>query len=109
MRGRRSGSVLMPARYLLDRNTASYVIKGNIPRVREHLVKVPMALVSISPVTEAELRFGVARRPDVARLRIAVEEFLLRVDALPWGFRGPRGTTRMCAPPSNAMVRRWVT
>ncbi len=74
----------MPTRYLLDTNTASYVIKGNIPRVRERLVKVPMAQVSISAVTEAELRFGVARRPEAARLRIAVEEFLLRVDALPW-------------------------
>ncbi len=74
----------MPTRYLLDTNTASYVIKGNIPRVRERLVKVPMAQVSISAVTEGELRFGVARRPEAARLRTAVEEFLLRVDALPW-------------------------
>ena len=47
----------MPTRYLLDTNMASYVIKGNIPRVREHLLKVPMAQVSISAVTEAELRF----------------------------------------------------
>ena len=53
----------MPARYLLDTNTVSYVIKGNIPRVREHLLKVPMAQVAISVITEAELRFGVARRP----------------------------------------------
>jgi hypothetical protein len=27
--------------YLLDTNTASYVIKGNIPRVRQRLLKVP--------------------------------------------------------------------
>jgi tRNA(fMet)-specific endonuclease VapC len=74
----------MPVRYLLDTNTASYVIKGNIPRVRERLVKVPMAQVSISTVTEAELRFGVARKPEATQLRIAIEEFLLRVDALPW-------------------------
>jgi tRNA(fMet)-specific endonuclease VapC len=74
----------MPVRYLLDTNTASYVIKGNIPRVRERLVKVPMAQVSISTVTEAELRFGVARKPETTQLRIAIEEFLLRVDALPW-------------------------
>ena len=74
----------MPTRYLLDTNMASYVIKGNIPCVRERLLKVPMAQVSISAVTEAELRFGVARRPEAARLKIAVEEFLLRVDRLPW-------------------------
>jgi tRNA(fMet)-specific endonuclease VapC len=74
----------MPARYLLDTNMASYVIKGNIPRVRERLVRVPMAEVGISVITEAELRFGVARKPEAARLREAVEEFLLRVEILPW-------------------------
>jgi len=70
-------------RYLLDTNTASYVIKGNYPRVRERLLKVPMAEVGISVVTEAELRFGSVRKPEAARLH-AVEEFLLRVDVLPW-------------------------
>jgi tRNA(fMet)-specific endonuclease VapC len=74
----------MPVRYLLDTNTASYVIKGNFPRVRERLLKVPMSEVGISVVTEAELRFGVARKPEVVRLKTAVEEFLLRVEALSW-------------------------
>jgi tRNA(fMet)-specific endonuclease VapC len=31
------------------------------------------------------LRFGVARRPEAVKLKTAVEEFLLRVDLLPWG------------------------
>lgn len=70
--------------YLLDTNIASYVIKGNIPQVRQRLLRVPIAEVSISVVTEAELRFGVARKPEAVRLKIAVEEFLLRVDVLPW-------------------------
>lgn len=74
----------MPVRYLLDTNTASYIIKGNIPRVRERLLKVPMADVGISAVTEAELRFGVARRPEATKLKLAVEEFLLRLALLPW-------------------------
>jgi len=74
----------MTPRYLLDTNTASYVIKGNVPRVREHLLTIPMAQISISAVTEAELLFGAARRPEATRLRVAVQEFLLRVDSLPW-------------------------
>src|ERR1700680_3548157 len=74
----------MLARYLLDTNMASYVIKGNLPRVRERLLKVPMAEVGISVVTEAELRFGVAQKPEAVRLKAAVEEFLLRVEVLPW-------------------------
>ncbi len=74
----------MAVRYLLDTNTASYVIKGNFPHVRERLLKIPMAEVGISVVTEAELRFGVARRPEATTLKTVVEEFLLRVEVLPW-------------------------
>lgn len=74
----------MAGRYLLDTNTASYIIKGNVPRVRERLLRVPMAQVAVSTVTEAELRFGVARKPEARRLATGVEEFLLRVDILPW-------------------------
>lgn len=74
----------MPVRYLLDTNIASYVIKGNVPRVRENLRRVPMADVGISAVTEAELRFGVARKPHANRLELAVEEFLIRVEILAW-------------------------
>lgn len=74
----------MPVRYLLDTNMASYVIKGNVPRMRERLLKVPMADVGVSVVTDAELRFGIARKPEAVRLKTAVEEFLLRVEVLPW-------------------------
>jgi tRNA(fMet)-specific endonuclease VapC len=75
----------MAVRYLLDTNTATCVIKGNMPHVRERLLAVPMAEVGISTVTEAELRLGVARLPHAERLAIAVEEFLLRLEILPWG------------------------
>lgn len=80
----------MPGRYLLDTNTASFVIKGNIPRVRERLLKVPMAQLAISAVTEAELLFGAARKPEAVRLKVAVEEFLLRVEALHWDSNAAR-------------------
>ena len=43
-----------------------------------------MAQLAISAVTEGELRFGLARRPEATRLRQVVEEFLLRVAILPW-------------------------
>jgi tRNA(fMet)-specific endonuclease VapC len=74
----------MAVRYLLDTNTVSYIIKGNFPRVRERLLEVPMSEVGISVTTEAELRFGVARLPQAARLGIVVEEFLMRVEVLVW-------------------------
>jgi tRNA(fMet)-specific endonuclease VapC len=74
----------MTSRYLLDTNIASYVIKGNIPAVRRRIVQVPMAQLAISAVTEGELRYGAALRPDAARLRSIVDEFLLRMTILPW-------------------------
>jgi tRNA(fMet)-specific endonuclease VapC len=74
----------MAIRYLLDTNTVSYVIKGSFPRIREHLLRVPMSDIGISVITEAELRFGVARLPQAAKLGMVVEEFLLRAEVLSW-------------------------
>jgi len=71
-------------RYMLDTNIASYIIKGRSPTIREHLLNVPMANVSISVITEAELLRGVAKKPEAKQLPIAVKEFLLRVEILPW-------------------------
>ncbi len=75
----------MALQFLLDTNTASYIIKGNIPNVRERLRRVPIAVVGISSVTEAELRFGVERTPQSSRLALAVEEFIVHLEVLPWG------------------------
>jgi tRNA(fMet)-specific endonuclease VapC len=80
----------MTVRYLVDTNTVSFIIKGNVPRVRERLLEVPMSQVLISAVTEAELLFGAARRHDAVRLRTAIDEFLLRVDSLPWDSKAAR-------------------
>jgi tRNA(fMet)-specific endonuclease VapC len=74
----------MACRYLLDTNIASYIIKGNVPAVRRRLLKVPMAQVAISTVTEGELTYGVARRPEATNLQTVVREFLLRLAILPW-------------------------
>ena len=87
----------MAIRYLLDTNTASYIIRGNFPRVRERLLKVPMAEVGISVVTEAELRFGVARRPEAATLKRVVEEFLLRMEVLAWNSEAAQHYARIRA------------
>jgi len=71
-------------RYLLDTNIASCIIKGNSPVIDRYLVKVPMAQLAISAVTEGELRFGAARLPHAARLHNLIEDFFLRVAVLPW-------------------------
>ncbi|GAB3555003.1 type II toxin-antitoxin system VapC family toxin [Noviherbaspirillum agri] len=79
-----NGGMERPLRYMLDTNTASYIIKGNPPVVRERLRQVPMASVCISAVTQAELLLGLEKKPDATKLRELVNEFLLRVEILPW-------------------------
>ena len=74
----------MTVRYLLDTNIASCVIKGNSPAVDRRLVKVAMAELAVSAVTEGELRFGAARLPQATRLHNMIEDFFLRVAILPW-------------------------
>lgn len=70
--------------YMLDTNTASYIIKGKPSEVRKHLVDVPMESVCISSITQAELLHGVAKKPEAKRLPLIVKEFLIRVEILPW-------------------------
>ena len=70
-------------RYLLDTNTVSHLLKAH-PVVGRRIVAVPMASLCISAITEGELLFGLAKRPDAKRLHIAVKELLRRVDVLSW-------------------------
>ena len=70
-------------RYMLDTNTVSYLIKGH-PAISRRVVSVPMASLCVSSITQGELLFGLAKRPEAKRLHMAVREFLLRVDVLPW-------------------------
>ena len=70
-------------RYMLDTNAVSHLIRGH-SALTQRLLAVPMASVSISAITEGELRFGLAKRPRAVRLHQAVKEFLLCVEVLPW-------------------------
>ncbi|TAJ75775.1 MAG: type II toxin-antitoxin system VapC family toxin [Gallionellaceae bacterium] len=70
-------------RYMLDTNTVSYLIKKH-PAVAQRVMGVPMASLCISSITEGELLFGLAKRPDAKRLHAVVRELLLRVGVLPW-------------------------
>lgn len=70
-------------RYMLDTNMVSYLIKEH-PSVARRVVAVPMASLCISAITEGELLFGLAKRPEAKRLHLAVRELLRCVDVLPW-------------------------
>ena len=68
---------------MLDTNTVSYLIKQH-PAVVQHVLATPIASLCISSVTEGELLFGLANRPEAKRLHLVVREFLLRVETMPW-------------------------
>jgi tRNA(fMet)-specific endonuclease VapC len=70
--------------YLLDTNTVSYYVAGNPPQVRERLDSIGRGATTVSTITEAELRYGVARNPNAIRRRKAVESFLGDASILPW-------------------------
>jgi tRNA(fMet)-specific endonuclease VapC len=74
----------MAVRYLLDTNTASYIIKGNSQAVDRRLVRISMVDLGISTITEGELRFGAARLPKAVRLHGLIENFVQHVTVLPW-------------------------
>ena len=69
---------------MLDTNIASHVIRGDLPAVRQRVLMVPMERLVISSVTEAELRYGVAKRGYPKALTQAVDLFLERVETLAW-------------------------
>jgi tRNA(fMet)-specific endonuclease VapC len=73
----------MPTLYMLDTNTVSHIIKRH-PQAIARLLAVPMHKVCISAITAGELALGLAKRPQAVALQAAVQEFLRRVEVMPW-------------------------
>jgi tRNA(fMet)-specific endonuclease VapC len=72
--------------YLLDTNTLSYIAKGKSQAARARLASLRAGEnVCISSITEAEVRYGLAKRPQAHRLHAAVEALLFKLQILPWG------------------------
>ena len=68
---------------MLDTNSVSHLLREH-PAVVRRVMAAPMASLCLSAITEAELRYGLAKRPDAKRLHRAVGELLLRLDVLSW-------------------------
>jgi tRNA(fMet)-specific endonuclease VapC len=89
--------VKLPVIYMLDTNTVAYIVDGRSKTARLRLAEVPQRIsVVISAITEAEIRYGLAKKPAAIRLREAMEEFLSRITVLPWNSDAARtyGTMR---------------
>ena len=68
---------------MLDTNTVSQLVRGHAG-VAARVVAVAMTDLCLSAVTEGELKFGLAKRPEARRLHVAVSELLKRIVVLPW-------------------------
>jgi tRNA(fMet)-specific endonuclease VapC len=75
--------------YLLDTNTVSYILNGRSKAARVKL-DANLGDSAISAVTEGELRFGLAKKPEAVKLRKAIESFLAIVTVLPWNSEAAR-------------------
>lgn len=71
----------MSAVLMLDTNAISALVKGQAGGLSMTLERRSFC---ISVITEAELRFGLARRPVNADLRSIIENLLLATDIRPW-------------------------
>ncbi|MEA9602847.1 MULTISPECIES: type II toxin-antitoxin system VapC family toxin [unclassified Polynucleobacter] len=68
---------------MLDTNTISSLIKKN-PVVSRKIASVPMERLCLSVISEGEILYGLAKKPNARNLHLVVQEFLKRVDVLVW-------------------------
>ena len=70
------------ARYMLDTDTCSYIMKRSHQPVLRRLQEVPVSEVCISVVTKSELLFGVEVSPRREQDELALTAFLTHVQVL---------------------------
>jgi len=70
------------ARYMLDTDTCSYIMKRSNQTVLKRLQAVPVTDVCISVITKSELLFGVEVSPRRMQDATALKAFLPHVDVL---------------------------
>jgi tRNA(fMet)-specific endonuclease VapC len=64
--------------YMLDTNMVSYIVKGHSQAARARMLNMEdNEVVCLSAITEAEIRYGLAKRPEATALRERMEWFLL--------------------------------
>ena len=70
--------------YVLDTDTVSYLVRGKTPALDAHVATMSKKHLCISAVTRGELLYGLKLKDGAHRLAQLVDQFLLRVQCLPW-------------------------
>lgn len=72
--------------YLLDTNMVSYIVKGRSLIASDKLVALSgNEVAAVSTITVAEIRYGLAKRPEATALKSLMNRFLASIQVLPWG------------------------
>ena len=71
-------------RYLLDTNSFSYAVRQRSQAFNQRFQSIHASSIAVSVVTEAELLFGLARRPEAHALSRSVHALLGNIAILPW-------------------------
>ena len=70
---------------MLDTNMVSYMVSGRSPAARRMCLETERhGAIGLSVISEAEIRFGLEKKPEAARLRDTFEEFFASIQILPW-------------------------
>ena len=72
--------------YLLDTNMVSYIVKGRSFAASDRLVALSGDdTAAVSSITVAEIRYGLAKKPEATALKSLMDSFLASIQVLPWG------------------------
>ena len=72
--------------YLLDTNMVSYIVKGRSLAASDKLIALSdNEVAAISAITVAEVRYGLAKKPEATALRSLMDVFLARIQVFSWG------------------------
>ena len=74
----------MVARYMLDTNTMSDIVRDRSSAARARLDRCEKGEACLSIITLAEALYGLARRPEAYRLKRAVDILIATAQIEPW-------------------------
>jgi len=71
-------------RYMLDTNMCSYILKNHPTAVKLKFEEVGAGNIFISAIVLAELYYGAARHPKGIVIRREIDNFVARLNVIPW-------------------------
>jgi tRNA(fMet)-specific endonuclease VapC len=86
--------------YMLDTNITGYIVSGRSQAARDLLKQTlaeDKATVLVSTITEAEILFGLERKPEATRLRASVIALLQTVQIQAWDSNAAQAYGRLRA------------